>query len=129
FFGATFRGPAALAALRRAHADADLAATLVALTVESVAGALAGLPAERLFVAGGGSANPTLMAALAARLAPLPVVTSAALGLPPAAKEAADFAVLALEAAAGRPVSLPAVTGARVPALAGLFAPAAGIPV
>lgn len=128
-FGGSFLPPAALAALRCAHADADLAATLLALTVESVARALAELPADRLFVAGGGSANPTLMRALAERLAPLPVTTSAALGLPPAAKEAADFAVLALEAAAGRPVTLPAVTGAPRPGFAGLFAPAAAIPV
>ncbi len=122
-FGGRFLGPAALAGLRAQHADADLAATLLALSVESVALALDGVPADRLYVAGGGSANPTLMAALAARLAPLALASSAALGLPPAAKEAADFAVLALEAAAGRPVSLPAVTGARAPAAAGLFAP------
>jgi len=124
-FGGRFLPPVALAALREQHGDADLAATLVALTVESVAAALAGAPVDRLYVAGGGSANPTLMAALAARLAPLPIATSAALGLPPAAKEAADFAVLALEAAAGRPITLPAVTGVRAPAAAGLFAPGA----
>lgn len=124
-FGGRVLPPAALAALRAQHADADLAATLVALTVEPVARALAGEPVERLFVAGGGSANPALMAALSARVAPLPVATSEALGLPPAAKEAADFALLALEAAAGRPVTLPAVTGAAAPAAAGLFAPGA----
>jgi anhydro-N-acetylmuramic acid kinase len=125
FFGGRFLAATSLTALRAQHADADLAATLVALTVESVAAALAGAPVDRLYVAGGGSANPVLMAALAARLAPLPIATSAALGLPPAAKEAADFAVLALEAAAGRPVTLPAVTGAPAPAPAGLFAPGA----
>lgn len=124
-FGGSFLPPAALDALRREHGDADLMATLLELTVCAIADALERERVDRVYLAGGGAENPALRARLAARIAPVPLATSDALGLPSAAKEAADFAVLALEAAAGRPVALPAVTGARAAAGAGLFAPGA----
>lgn len=123
-FGGSFLPPAELERLRLEIGDAALMATLVELTVEALVAALAGAAVDRVFVAGGGVKNRTLMRRLRERLAPLPVVGSDALGLPPQAKEAADFALLALEAAAGRPVTLPAVTGATRPCGAGLFAPA-----
>ena len=122
-FGGSFLGPEDMARELEAVGAEDLLATLAELTVEPIVGALSGLPVDRLCVAGGGTSNAHLMSRLAERLTPLPVLSSDALGMPPAAKEAVDFALLALEAAAGRPVALPAVTGARRAASAGLFSP------
>ncbi|MBN2171000.1 MAG: anhydro-N-acetylmuramic acid kinase [Candidatus Krumholzibacteriota bacterium] len=122
-FGRAFLG---LADLRReldVMGPDDLLATLTELTVESVAQAVPTGEADRVYVAGGGARNDTLLRRLRERLAPLPVAPMEALGLPAEAKEAVDFAVLALEAAAGRPVALPAVTGAKRAATAGLFCP------
>lgn len=123
-FGGDFLPPAELERLRLEVGDADLMATLVELTVEPIVAALAPEPVSRLHVAGGGARNDHLMNRLAERLAPLPLRPMEDLGLPAEAKEAADFALLALEAAAGRPVALPAVTGAGRAMSAGLFAPA-----
>ena len=50
---------------------------------------------DEVYVSGGGALNPTLMRHLAELLAPIPVATSAALGVDPEAKEAIAFAVLA----------------------------------
>ena len=49
---------------------------------------------------------------LAELLAPVPVATSAALGVDPEAKEAIAFAVLANQTLFGAPGNIPAVTGA-----------------
>lgn len=124
-FGGSFLNDAELRDLLRENSVEDLMATLVELTVEPIVAALDSEPADRLYVAGGGVFNRQLMKRLAERLAPLPLEPFERLGLPAAAREAADFALLALEAAAGRPVALPAVTGARQAMSAGLFAPAA----
>jgi anhydro-N-acetylmuramic acid kinase len=56
---------------------------------------------------------------LAAALAPVPVATSASLGVDPEAKEAIAFAVLANETLFGHAGNVPAVTGARGPRLLG----------
>ena len=50
---------------------------------------------DEVFISGGGALNPTLMRHLTELLAPVPVATSAALGVDPEAKEAIAFAVLA----------------------------------
>jgi anhydro-N-acetylmuramic acid kinase len=120
-FGGELLGQAALAAELRSLGAEDLLASLVELTVIPVVEALADAPIDRLFVTGGGCRNARLMERLREALAPLAVETIDSLGTPSAAKEAVDFALLALEAAAGRPVSLPAVTGAERAAGAGLF--------
>ena len=70
-------------------------------------------------VSGGGVHNPVLMGRLRALLAPLPVRSSAELGIDPDAREALAFAVLANETLAGNPGNLPRVTGARRPAVLG----------
>jgi anhydro-N-acetylmuramic acid kinase len=105
---------------------AERLATGVALTVESVARGIEGaagtpaLPADaEILVAGGGRHNRTLMAGLAARLAPRAVLPTDDRGLDGDLKEAVAFAVLAYESALGKPVNMPTVTGARHFAMCG----------
>jgi anhydro-N-acetylmuramic acid kinase len=85
----------------------DLLATLVELTATSVAQATRhylgpDAPAEVL-VSGGGAHNQTLLAALARHLPGMRLLSTAAAGVPPDAKEAVLFAVLANETLAGHP--------------------------
>jgi anhydro-N-acetylmuramic acid kinase len=95
--------------------EADVQATLTALTARTIAAALqAEMPAcQRVLVCGGGVHNPVLMEHLSRLLATTLVETSAAHGLHPDYVEAAAFAWLARETLAGRPGNLPAVTGAK----------------
>jgi anhydro-N-acetylmuramic acid kinase len=76
-------------------------------------------PPQEVFVSGGGALNPTLMGHLEALLAPIPVTTTATMGVDPEAKEAIAFAVLANETLFGRPGNLPSVTGAAGPRVLG----------
>ncbi|QKG57591.1 anhydro-N-acetylmuramic acid kinase [Hymenobacter sp. BRD128] len=83
----------------------DLLATLVELTASAVAQAVRhylGPPyAAELLVSGGGAHNATLLAALARYLPASRLLSTAAAGVPPDAKEAVLFAVLANETLAG----------------------------
>ncbi|HVF35860.1 MAG TPA: anhydro-N-acetylmuramic acid kinase, partial [Candidatus Saccharimonadia bacterium] len=98
-----------------ACAPADVQASLVALTCESIARAVreSAPRAARVVACGGGVRNAFLMERLAAALAPLPLQSTAAYGVPPDFVEAIGFAWLARETLEGRPGNLPAVTGAR----------------
>jgi anhydro-N-acetylmuramic acid kinase len=100
----------------------DLLATLTRFVAEAIARSyresLPALPDE-VFVSGGGALNPTLMAHLTALLAPVPVATSALLGVDPEAKEAIAFAVLANETVFGHAGNIPSVTGAAGPRVLG----------
>ncbi len=104
----------------------DVQATLLALTTESVAGAIrtAAPDAREVFACGGGVHNPVLMDALRERVAPARLENTAALGLDPDYVEAAGFAWLARARLAGVPGNLPAVTGARGPRVLGAIYPA-----
>ena len=97
----------------------DLCATLTAHVAEVVAAACRLHRVTEVVASGGGTANPTLMAALAARLAPARLRTVDDLGLPSAAKEAYAFAVLGFLSVHGLPGTLPSLTGARHPAVLG----------
>lgn len=110
---------------------ADLVATATAFTAYSIADAyrrfLPAIPDE-VIVSGGGAANPTLFAMLAQALqsllpGKLTVITSEALGLPPEAKEAVAFAVLAHETWHGRPGNAPSATGAARSVVLGSVTP------
>ena len=113
-----FGEPFALGLLRDAGGDLDDGvATAVALTARTVADALRretprDVRWRELLVAGGGAANPALMDALRAALAPLPVRTTDDAGVPAAAREALGFAILGAYRMAGRPNILPRCTGA-----------------
>lgn len=105
---------------------ADIQATLLALTVESVAQgiALAGAAPHDVLVCGGGVGNRVLMAALASRLAPAKVTSTQSAGVDPMAVEALAFAWLAqrhLDHSAG---NMPVVTGARGLRVLGALYPA-----
>jgi anhydro-N-acetylmuramic acid kinase len=100
----------------------DLLATLTRWVAEAIARsyreAFPAMPDE-VYVSGGGALNPTLMGHLRALLAPIPVDSTAALGVDPEAKEAIAFAVLANETLFGHPGNIPAVTGAAGPRVLG----------
>ncbi|MGF1630043.1 MAG: anhydro-N-acetylmuramic acid kinase [Kiloniellaceae bacterium] len=98
----------------------DGAATLTAFTAATIAKAAVHFPASvgRWLVTGGGRHNPTLMAALAARLG-VPVEPVEAVGWRGDALEAEAFAYLALRSLAGLPLTLPTTTGISRPASGG----------
>ncbi len=100
--------------LRGHETPADVQATLLALSVRTIAEALAATQphTRRLIACGGGVHNAQLIDALARALPHVAVDSSAAHGLDPDFVEAMAFAWLARETLAGRPGNLPAVTGA-----------------
>lgn len=105
---------------------ADVQATLLALSVRTIADAIRGNASgvEEVLGCGGGVHNQALMDGLAGALAPIRVGSTAAIGIDPDFVEAATFAWLARERLAGRPGNLPSVTGARGPRLLGAIFPA-----
>lgn len=107
--------------------SADVQATLLALTAETIAIALhAEQPhTARLLVCGGGVHNPRLMERIASRLPGVRVESTAAFGVHPDFVEAMGFAWLARQALAGLPGNLPSVTGARGPRVLGVVHPKA----
>ncbi len=111
---------------RRIHGAPDVLACGVAVVAEAVARAcrdfLPEAPSE-LVLAGGGASHRELARVLADR-ASLRVVDSSRHGVPPKAREALVFAVLAARFAAGEPVTLRSVTGAAPGRLLGKLSPA-----
>ncbi|KFZ30363.1 hypothetical protein IDSA_09860 [Pseudidiomarina salinarum] len=106
---------------------ADMQATLVELTAESVSRALKDwLPARpgTVYVAGGGAFNPVLMQALTRNLPECHWHSTQKLGIHPQHVEAMAFAWLAQRYLQRLPGNLPAVTGAsRSAVLGGLYLP------
>ena len=107
--------------------EADVQATLVALTVQTIAGAIrqsASTRQPQVFVCGGGARNPALMAALRETLSECAMETTDGLGVDPDWAEAMAFAWLARQRLESRPGNHPSVTGARRAAiLGGLYLP------
>lgn len=114
------------ARLQPQFAPADVQATLLELTVHSVATAVArhAPGAQRIIVCGGGAANRALMHALQARLGPAALEPSDRHGIGTQLVEATAFAWLAKQALEGRTSSLVAVTGARGARVLGAIYPA-----
>lgn len=112
------------ARLRDGLAPVDVQATLLQLSVRSIAGVMHASGICELYACGGGVHNVALMDALRAALPSIRVDTTAALGLDPDFVEAAGFAWLARARLEGQPGNLPSVTGAREPRiLGGVYAP------
>jgi anhydro-N-acetylmuramic acid kinase len=83
---------------------------------------------RRVWAAGGGVHNASVMAALRRRLAAggASLATTDALGLPVDAKEAYGFAVLGWLTWHGLPGTVPSCTGAAGPRILGAVTPGAG---
>lgn len=80
-----------------------------------------GIPQERMVLAGGGAKNQTLIEIIEKR-GYRDVCLSDDLGIPCEAREAMGFAVLGALSQDGVPISLPQVTGATNPGVAGVWA-------
>lgn len=102
---------------------ADGAALLTAFTTSAVGKALDMLPRrpERLIVCGGGRHNPAIMAMLPER-ARVEVLPAEAVGWRGDAIEAECFALLAVRALRGLPISFPTTTGVPEPMTGGRLA-------
>jgi anhydro-N-acetylmuramic acid kinase len=125
-FGAAFVAP-----LLRRFADRldDLLATLTRFTAEAIRQSYAAHVEPRaqvaeVLVSGGGVHNTTLMAHLAELFAPVPVRSTADVGVDPDAKESMAFAILANETLFGLFGNVPAATGAAGPRVLGKLVPA-----
>ena len=106
---------------RRTWKDEDVQATLVSLTVATIADAVrTHAPAtRRVLVCGGGVNNPLLMHGLSGALPEAGVESTAAFGIEPGWVEAATFAWLAQRRLDGQAGNLPSVTGATADAVLG----------
>jgi anhydro-N-acetylmuramic acid kinase len=103
--------------------EADIVATLTALTARTVADAVAGCAGTEVIASGGGTRNPTLMAMLRERLGTVALRTSDELGLPSAAKEAYAFAMLGWCTLHGIAGTVASCTGARESTVLGSVTP------
>jgi anhydro-N-acetylmuramic acid kinase len=102
------------------RAPEDVQATLLEYTAATVAADVRRYaPHAAVYACGGGARNAGLLAALARRLAPNRVATTAALGLDPDYVEAIAFGWFARRTLAGLPSNAPSVTGARGPRVLG----------
>lgn len=116
---------------KAAHlAPADVQATLVELTAQSIARAIlaegAAMDAvDAVYVCGGGAYNGALLRSLRAALGGnVPVESTAALGIAPNRVEALAFAWLGYRFNMRQPGNMPAVTGAKGPRILGALYPA-----
>jgi len=107
-------------------ADADVAATVTALTASTVADEVRRHDVDTLVASGGGCDNPTLMAMLADRLPGVRLTTTAEFGAPTGAKEAIAFALIGWCTAHGLPGAVPSATGASGGRILGAIVPGAG---
>jgi anhydro-N-acetylmuramic acid kinase len=101
-----------------------LIATATEFTAQSIAIAIQPFEnVSELIVSGGGVHNRQIMRRLRELLPRLAIVTTAAHGIDPDAKEAIAFAVLAHAHIERRPANIPSATGARHPAILGKSSP------
>ncbi len=105
--------------------EADIQASLLELTAQSIAGGLLSQASDcrSVFICGGGAANTRLLHRLREILAPLEVQTTAAVGVDPDWMEAMAFAWLAWRCLQGQSGNLPTVTGAAGPRVLGAVYP------
>lgn len=102
----------------------NIQATLLALTVESIAREVLRCGAERVILCGGGARNSALRNGLSVAVGSIPVQTADEHGLDPDFVEATAFAWLARERLAERPGNVPSVTGAnRLAVLGAIYLP------
>jgi anhydro-N-acetylmuramic acid kinase len=126
-FGAAFAEQIYRRADRKGLADADIVATVTALTAKSIAQAyrrfLPIMPDE-LILCGGGSHNRTLVEMLHAKMPNVKMLSTDDFGISVDAKEAVSFAILAWATVKGMTNNVPAATGAKKPVVLGKIVPA-----
>jgi anhydro-N-acetylmuramic acid kinase len=105
--------------------DEDVAATVTALTAQTVAAEVRGQRVGTLVASGGGCANPTLMGMLRERLPGVRLTTSADFGAPAETKEAVAFALIGWHTAHGLPGAVASCTGAAGARVLGTLVPGA----
>ena len=127
-FGEGFLAEVFSRARAMAMSPEDLVATLTAVGPEAAVNAyrrfLPRFPDE-VILGGGGSLNPIVVEHFQRLCVPARVSRHEAFGIPAQAKECLAFAILANETMHGTPATLPAVTGASRPTMAGAFCPGA----
>lgn len=109
--------------LGRRAVDDDVLATLVALTAATVARWCHRYEVAEVIAAGGGVANPTLMARLRDELRGIPLRSTDELGLPAGEKEAYLFALLGFLTVHGLPGTVASCTGATQASILGAVLP------
>ena len=112
----------------RGITDAEIIATLTALTATNIADAykrFAPAEVDEVILGGGGRHNPVMVGMLRQLLAPATVMTHEDIGMDSDFKEALVFAISAYETWHNRPSTLPALTGARHPSILGQITPGA----
>ncbi len=113
----------ALASVTGPVADDDLLATLTRFTARTIADAVRPLGVTSVVAAGGGTANPTLMAMLADALGPATLTTIDDRGVSADAKEAYAFALLGYLSVHQVPGVVASCTGARHASVLGNLTP------
>jgi len=126
-FGADFAERIHHRAGKKGLADADIVATVTALTVRSIAQAyhrfLPTMPDE-LILCGGGFHNRTLVEMLHVELPDVKMLSTEDFGISVDAREAVSFAILAWATIKGMTNNVPAATGAERPVILGKIVPA-----
>ena len=121
-FGTDFAERIYRRAGKKGLANADIVATVTALTAKSIAQAyhrfLKAMPDE-LILCGGGSHNRTLVEMLHAELPDVKMLSTDDFGISVDAKEAVSFAILAWATIRGMTNNVPAATGAERPVILG----------
>ena len=101
----------------------DVLATLLELTVETVAQEVEKFGLTSLYVAGGGALNPFLMKRLQERAKDCKILTISELGISTQSKEAIAFALIGFLTMHGLPGQIPSCTGAIGSKLLGSLTP------
>ena len=123
-FGEKMAGELFSLAEKNGMSTPDLLRTLVEFTVCSIVSAYERFvypvaDVREVVLSGGGARNPVMVSRLREKLAPVTLSLSDKYGIPPDAKEAVGFAVLANETVCANMANVPGVTGARVPTILG----------
>ena len=101
----------------------DVLATLLEVTVETVANEVEKFKLSSIYIAGGGASNQRLMLRLQERLGSCKVLTIDELGISTQSKEALAFALIGFLTVHGLPGQLPSCTGASGERLLGSLTP------
>ena len=112
-----------IAALASPPSSADVQATLLELTAQSIVNGIGDdYKGNEIYICGGGAFNKALMARLQQLFAPTPVADTCILGIAPEWVEAAGFALLAHRRLEKIPSNCPSITGSsRATILGGLY--------